>query len=281
MALLVVPAALAAQTARLSVRVSAEGNPLQQAQVATGIDIVPTNAAGIARLTLKPGTHLVRVRMIGFKPDSFTVTLAANADTTVLIELKPAAEELEQMYVTSTRGVKRLEDEPTRIEVLGGDDVAEKTEMRPQDLKGFLTEMAGVRMQTTSAATGAAGVRLQGLKPRYSLILADGLPLYGNGGIGLDLLQMPPADLKQIEVVKGPASALYGSNALAGTINLISKRPGTRATFSCTGLRSWAASRSAGSRRRCLTVLGIPASLARTRRPRATATVTTGSSFRR
>jgi iron complex outermembrane receptor protein len=70
-------------------------------------------------------------------------------------------------------------------------------------------------------------VRLQGLKPRYSLILADGLPLYGNGGIGLDLLQMPPADLKQIEVVKGPASALYGSNALAGTINLISKRPGS------------------------------------------------------
>jgi iron complex outermembrane receptor protein len=226
MALLVVPAALAAQTARLSVRVSAEGNPLQQAQVVTGIDVVPTNAAGIARLTLKPGTHLVRVRLIGFRPDSFSVTLAANADTTVAIELKPAAEELEQMYVTSTRGVKRLEDEPTRIEVLGGDDVAEKTEMRPQDLKGFLTEMAGVRMQTTSAATGAAGVRLQGLKPRYSLILADGLPLYGNGGIGLDLLQMPPADLRQIEVVKGPASALYGANALGGTINLVSKRPG-------------------------------------------------------
>ena len=225
-ALLVAPAALAAQTARLSVRVAAEGNPLQQAQVATGIDVVPTNAAGIARLTLRPGTHLVRVRLIGFKPDSFSVTLAANADTTVAIELKPAAEELEQMYVTSTRGVKRLEDEPTRIEVLGGDDVAEKTEMRPQDLKGFLTEMAGVRMQTTSAATGAAGVRLQGLKPRYSLILADGLPLYGNGGIGLDLLQMPPADLRQIEVVKGPASALYGANALGGTINLVSKRPG-------------------------------------------------------
>lgn len=226
-ALLVVPAIAAAQqTARLSVRVESEGNPLQQAQVATGIDIVPTNAAGIARLTLKPGTHLVRVRMIGFKPDSFSVTLRPSMDTTVAVELQPAAEELEQMFVTSTRGVKRLEDEPTRIEVLGGDDVAEKTEMRPQDLKGFLTEMAGVRMQTTSAATGAAGVRLQGLKPRYSLILADGLPLYGNGGIGLDLLQMPPADLRQIEVVKGPASALYGANALGGTINLVSKRPG-------------------------------------------------------
>jgi iron complex outermembrane receptor protein len=225
-ALVVAPSIAAAQQARLSVRVEAEGNPLAQAQVRTGIDMAATNVAGIARFTLGPGTHLVKVRLIGFKPDSFQVTLARGADTTVVVELHSAAEELEQMFVTSTRGVKRLEDEPVRIEVLGGDDVAEKTEMRPQDLKGFLTEMAGVRMQTTSAATGAAGVRLQGLKPRYSLILADGLPLYGNGGIGLDLLQMPPADLKQIEVVKGPASALYGSNALAGTINLISKRPG-------------------------------------------------------
>src|SRR6185436_8855142 len=122
------------------------------------------NAAGVARLTLKPGAHLVRVTQIGFKPDSFRVTLAARADTIVAVRLHAAAKELQPMFVTSTRGVKRLEDEPTRIEVLGGDDVVEKTEMRPQDLKGFLTEMAGVRMQTTSAGTGAAGVRLQGLK---------------------------------------------------------------------------------------------------------------------
>jgi outer membrane receptor for ferrienterochelin and colicins len=230
-ALFLVPSLAAAQMARLQVRVESEGHPIAQAQVMTGIDITATNALGIARLTLGPGTHVVRVRLIGFKPDSFRVTLARGADTTVMVELHPAAEELEQMFVTSTRGVKRLEDEPVRIEVLGGDDVAEKTEMRPQDLKGFLAEMAGVRMQSTSAATGAAGVRLQGLKPRYSLILADGLPLYGNGGIGLDLLQMPPADLQQIEVIKGPASALYGSNALAGTINLISKRPGNESDF--------------------------------------------------
>ena len=225
--LLAVPSiTVAQQAARLTVRVESEGNPLAQAMVVSGIDIIPTSAAGIAKLTLNPGTRLVKVRMIGFRPDSVSLKLVAGQDTTVIFDLRPVAEELEQMFVTSTRGVKRLEDEPVRVEVLGGDDVAEKTEMRPQDLKGFLTEMAGVRMQTTSAATGAAGVRLQGLKPRYSLLLADGLPLYGNGGIGLDLLQMPPADLKQIEVVKGPASALYGSNALGGTINLISKRPG-------------------------------------------------------
>jgi iron complex outermembrane receptor protein len=213
-------------TARVTVRVEADATPLVRAAVTVGSRSAITNASGVAPLELPAGEQLIRVRHIGFRPDSARIMVTSGRDTTISFTLEPAAEELEQMFVTSTRGVKRLEDEPTRIEVLGGDDVAEKTEMRPQDLKGFLTEMAGVRMQTTSAATGAAGVRLQGLRPRYSLILADGLPLYGNGGIGLDLLQMPPADLRQIEVVKGPASALYGPSALAGTINLVSKRPG-------------------------------------------------------
>jgi len=86
--------------------------------------------------------------------------------------------------------------------------------------------MAGVRGQRRAASTGTAGVRLQGLRSRYTLLLADGLPLYGgSGGGGLDLLQLPPADLRQIEVVKGPASALYGASALGGMINLVSKRP--------------------------------------------------------
>src|SRR3982750_4237167 len=84
--------AVAQTTARLSVRVQSEGNPLAQAQVMTGIDIASTNAAGIARLELGPGTHLVKVRMIGFKPDSFRVTLRARLDTVVTVDLKPAAE---------------------------------------------------------------------------------------------------------------------------------------------------------------------------------------------
>jgi outer membrane receptor for ferrienterochelin and colicins len=232
-ALLAMPLALGAQsaTARLTVRVESDATPLMRAQVIAGAQSALTNATGVARLTLAPGEYLVRVRLIGFKPDSARVLVPSGRDTSLSFSLAPAAEELEQMFVTSTRGTKRLEDEPTRVEVLGGDDVAEKTEMRPQDLKGFLTEMAGVRMQQTSAATGAAGVRLQGLRPRYSLLLADGLPLYGSGGTGLDLLQLPPADLKQIEVIKGPASALYGASALAGTINLISKRPADESDF--------------------------------------------------
>jgi iron complex outermembrane receptor protein len=75
-------------------------------------------------------------------------------------------------------------------------------------------------VQSTNPSLGGANVRIQGLRGRYSLILADGLPLYGGQAGGLGLLQIPPVDLGRVEVIKGTASALYGSSALGGVINL-------------------------------------------------------------
>jgi iron complex outermembrane receptor protein len=87
----------------------------------------------------------------------------------------------------------------------------------------------GLRVQTT-APIGAANVRIQGLRGRYSQLLADGLPLYGAAGDSFSLLQVPPLDLGQVEIIKGAASALYGSSALGGVINLVSRRPAETAT---------------------------------------------------
>src|SRR5436309_12967360 len=75
------------------------------------------------------------------------------------------------------------------------------------------------------ASLGAASVRVQGMRGRYTSFLSDGLPLFGQQGAGLGLLQIPPMDLSQVEVIKGNASALYGSAAMAGVVNLISRRP--------------------------------------------------------
>jgi iron complex outermembrane receptor protein len=72
---------------------------------------------------------------------------------------------------------------------------------------------------------GAANIRVQGLEGRYTQLLADGLPLYGGQNSALGLLQIPPTDLGQVEVIKGAASALYGPSALGGVINLVSRRP--------------------------------------------------------
>jgi iron complex outermembrane receptor protein len=98
--------------------------------------------------------------------------------------------------------------------------------MTPGDIVMMLNEMGGMRVQATSPSLGAASVRVQGMKGRYTRFLSDGLPLFGEVG-GLGLLQIPPMDLAQVEVIKGTASSLYGAGAMAGVVNLISRRPGT------------------------------------------------------
>ena len=220
-------APLQAPAARLAVRVESDGAPLAGAQVNGAGGGGVTNAAGLVRLRLPAGPTRLQVRRLGFAAESLALVLPTGADTLVRVELHPVAESMTSVVVSSQRGATRIEDAPLRIEALAGEDVAEKMEMRPADATGFLAEMSGVRVQRTAAATGAAGVRLQGLRPRYTLMLVDGLPLPGAPGSGLDLLQLPPADLRQVEVVKGPATALYGPSALGGMINLVTKRPGS------------------------------------------------------
>ena len=131
----------------------------------------------------------------------------------------------ETVVVTATRADRRLQDEPLRVEVIDREEIEEKALMTPGSVAMLLGETTGLRVQTTAPSLGAATVRIQGLRGRYSQMLADGLPLYGAGGDSFSMLQVPPLDLGQVEIIKGAASALYGPAALGGVINLVSRRP--------------------------------------------------------
>ena len=131
----------------------------------------------------------------------------------------------EEVIVTAARTGGRIDDQPTRVEVLDREEIEEKLMMTPGDIVMMLNEMGGLRVQSTSASTGAASVRIQGMKGRYTRVLFDGLPLAGQEVGGLGLLQIPPMDLGQVEVIKGVASASYGAGALGGVINLVARRP--------------------------------------------------------
>ncbi|XOV85715.1 MAG: TonB-dependent receptor plug domain-containing protein [bacterium] len=134
-------------------------------------------------------------------------------------------EEIEEILVQATRSRRRVQDQPTRIEVLDQEEISEKIMMRPGNISMMLAETGGLRVQVTAPALGSSNIRIHGMRGRYTQLLADGLPLYGGQASGLGLLQVPPSDLGQIEVIKGSASALYGGQALGGVINLVSKRP--------------------------------------------------------
>jgi len=135
-------------------------------------------------------------------------------------------EEIEEIVVQATRSGRRAEDEPIRVEVVVREEIEEKLLMRPGSIAMLVAETPGVRVQVTSPALGSANIRMQGMRGRYTQLLADGLPLYGGQLASIGLLQIPPTDLGQVEIIKGAASALYGPAALGGVINLVSRRPG-------------------------------------------------------
>jgi len=221
---LLVPTVMKAQSSRISVHVLSDTVPIADALVRSATVTVRTNDQGGATLTLGPGAALIVVNKLGFRPDSAKIGVRQGVDTSLVVQLVEQPASVAPVFVTSTRAERRIEDEPLRIEVLAGDDVGEKSEMRPADARTLLSEMSGVRMQTLSPL-GATNVRIQGLPGRYTAVLSDGLPLYGGQASAFTLVDLVPLDLRQAEVIKGAASALYGPQALGGVVDLISRRP--------------------------------------------------------
>ena len=103
--------------------------------------------------------------------------------------------------------------------------MGEKAIMNPTNISMVLRESTGIQMQQTSLSSGSTNIRIQGLDGRYTQLLRDGFPLYGGFSSGLSILQIPPLDLQQFEIIKGSSSTLYGGGAIAGLINMVSKTP--------------------------------------------------------
>ena len=223
----VAPGRASAQApARVTVLVMHDVSPVGGALLRAGDVRSMTDSLGKGILLLRPGSHTIHVEKLGYASARHPLRLAAARDTTLVIALEIEAIETEAVIISSTRGERRIEDEPVRVEVMPREEIEEKLMMTPGDISMLLNETAGLRVQTTSPALGGAGVRIQGLRGRYTQILSDGLPLYGGQSGALGPLQIPPMDLGQVEIIKGVASALYGASALGGVVNLLSRRPG-------------------------------------------------------
>jgi len=215
---------LAQPDGTLELRVQGRSGPVDQAEVRAAGILAVTNADGRATLTMPAGTYEVVISRFGFETAKLQATIPASGKADVTVELKEEAVLTEEVVVNATRTGQRVQDLPLRVEVVPLEEIDEKLFMTPGDISMMLAETNGLRVQTTSPALGAASVRVQGLRGRYTQILSDGLPLYGQTG-SIGVLHIPPMDLGQVEVIKGVASALYGGSALGGVVNLVSRRP--------------------------------------------------------
>lgn len=171
------------------------------------------------------GKQEIQFRYIGYEEHEETFEFPLANTEPIEILLKSEADELGEVVISSTRSTRTIKDIPTRVEFIAGEELEEKGNMKSGDIRMLLNESTGIQTQQTSATSGNASIRIQGLDGRYTQILKDGFPLFSGAASGLGLLQTPPLDLKQVELIKGSASTLYGGGAIAGLVNLISKTP--------------------------------------------------------
>jgi iron complex outermembrane receptor protein len=205
---------------------SESGTPLAEAEVRADSRQAQTDAQGVARLALPAGRHILTVARIGFEPATIEVEVPAGREVSVTVTLEPVPYQLDSVTVLSTRIGSRLEDSPLKVDVIAPEDVSEKVQSSPGSAAAIFREPnALLKVQTTAPSLGSSAVRIQGLRGRYTQILADGLPIYGNEPGELGVVQIPPLDLGRVEIIRGAASALYGGQALGGVINLFSREP--------------------------------------------------------
>lgn len=181
---------------------------------------------GIVTLSNIPeGQQTLLVRSIGFKEINLSLTFPLVSADPIEILLKADEDELEEVIITSTRISRNIEDIPTRVESISFEEIDEKTNMRPTNVAMLLHESTGIQVQQTSYTSGTQTIRIQGLDGKYTQLLKDGFPNYSGFSSGLSILDIPPLDLKQVEIIKGSSSTLYGGGAIAGMVNFITKEP--------------------------------------------------------
>ena len=183
-----------------------------------------TDFDGIATFTEIPnGNQTLKISYVGFK--TIETTIVVGTKKTFTFKLESGGNELDEVIIQSSRSTRTVRKIPTRIEFIGAEELGEKAVMNPTNISMVLRESTGIQMQQTSLISGNTSSKIQGLDGRYTQLLRDGFPLYGGFSSGLSILQIPPLDLQQFEIIKGSSSTLYGGGAIAGLINMVSKTP--------------------------------------------------------
>lgn len=169
-----------------------------------------------------PGTYTLRVSMIGYRPVRLTgVMVTPGVTTSVTAALEPTVVDLNPVVVTADKGERPLDQTANSIAVVGAREIRARQALRVDQVLEMVPGVSFVRDQVN--IRGSTGFTL-GAANR-TLLLVDGVPVMASdtGEFNWDLL--PVLDIERIEVVKGAGSALWGSAALGGVINIITKDP--------------------------------------------------------
>jgi outer membrane receptor for ferrienterochelin and colicins len=198
-----------------------QGTPLISANVIIQGTTVGTATSNTGRFRLSnvpPGKQVLVISFVGYRTLTKEIEVRAGEVHTLDIVLSEETITFSPIVVTATRTEKNLADVPIRTSVIPQRDIMF---CGGSDLRAVLAEQTGLAL----IQDHGTGVQLQGLDPAYTLILIDGEPLIGRRAGTLELSRVSVGNIERIEIVKGPSSSLYGSEALAGVINIITAVP--------------------------------------------------------
>ncbi|WP_350289279.1 TonB-dependent receptor [uncultured Croceitalea sp.] len=199
----------------------AEGIPFANVYVKGTKNGTATNEKGFYSITnLTPGNYILVASAIGYEAVRKPFLIGKEDTITLNITLQPSAEALDEMVVTGTlKAVSRLES-AVPVEVYSPTFL--KKNPTPSIFEA-LQNVNGVRPQINCNVCNTGDIHINGLEGPYTLVLIDGMPIVSGLGTVYGLSGIPNSLIDQIEIVKGPASTLYGSEAVGGLINIITK----------------------------------------------------------
>ena len=190
-----------------------------------------TNEEGNYKIDKIPfGTYTLRISMVGFETKRKKITLSKTQQkVTTNLALKESSGQLEEIVISGTMKPVFKHDSPVPIEVYQKSFF--KANPTPS-LFESLQNVNGVRPQLNCNVCNTGDIHINGLEGPYTMILIDGMPIVSGLSTVYGLTGIPQSLIERIEIVKGPASTLYGSEAVGGLINVITKKPANAATFS-------------------------------------------------
>lgn len=206
-----------------------QDEPIPYATVmVTGTNIgMAANVEGKFQIKLNRGNYKLRISCTGYEPR--TVEVDAVKEPELDIVLDEAKNNLTEVVVTGTRSEKMLKDEPVVTRVITAEDIKK---IDPQDFKSLLEyELPGLHFDGAAHGSGLPAISFQGMDSRYLLFLIDGERIAGEGALdNVDFSRLNVDNIERIEIVKNAMSTLYGSNALGGVINIITKKRTVRSS---------------------------------------------------
>jgi len=197
---------------------------------------VLTNAQGKYSLSVPPGTHTVRARLMGYDAAEQRVTVAAGQTVSADFKLVATPLSLNEVVVVGARTSRTATETPVPVDVISAQEMTETglTEVN-QMLATFAPSFNASHQTIADGSDHVNPASLRGLGPDQVLVLVNGKRRYtsalvhvngtfGRGTVGVDLNAIPAAAIERIEVLRDGASAQYGSDAIAGVINIVLKR---------------------------------------------------------